>query len=260
MWVVPGATQRVIKNKSAGVRDKTLGLILHVQAGNGELTGWFNNPAAQASSCWQALKGNPNPIQFGNPDVDKFWTQAAGNPDYGAVESEGYPNEPLDADQIEAIARIYAAGHQNEGWPFQLAEKPGDQGLGWHGMGGAAWGGHVNCPGEIRKAQRTQILDRAKQIAGVAPAPVQEVGLAADDVQKVNDYTKALLLDGYSVGGQQKPALLAVLIENQRRISALAAAIQPGSIAAAVAAGIKASGADINVNDLAKAIVVELGK
>lgn len=163
MWVVQGATQRFIKNKSQGVRDKTLGLIVHVQAGNGELTGWYNNPESQASSCWQVMKTG-TVFQFGDPDVDKFWTQAAGNPDYGAAEGEGKPSEPMTDAQLDGFARIYAAGHINEGWPFQLAEKPGDRGLGWHGMGGAAWGGHYNCPGDIRKAQRPEILRRAQAL------------------------------------------------------------------------------------------------
>lgn len=265
MWLVPGATQRFIKNKSAGVRDKTLGLILHVQAGNGELTGWFNNPAAGASSCWQALKGNPNPIQFGDPDVDKFWTQAAGNADYGAVESEGYPNEPLDADQIEAIARIYAAGHLNEGWPFQLAEKPGDRGLGWHGMGGAAWGGHVNCPGEIRKAQRQQILDRAQQIAGVAPAPEKDDFdmTPAERKQLIDDIATAVVTKPVPRPGNYDVALgsqVGSANVQAYRILQLVKALNPASLAAAVAAGVKAAGASVDVDALAKAIVVELGK
>lgn len=163
MWVVPGATLRHITNVSQGVRDKTLGLILHVQVGNGELTGWYDNPGSQASSAWQAMKSG-TVFQFGDPDADKFWTQGAGNPDYGAVETEGYPTEPLTDAQVDAVARIYAKGHLEEGWPFQLAEKPGDRGLGWHGMGGKAWGNHPNCPGEIRKNQRPEILRRARLI------------------------------------------------------------------------------------------------
>lgn len=163
MWVVPGATIRAIRNKSHGVRDKTLGLIVHVQAGNGELTGWYDNPGSQASSAWQVMKTG-RVFQFGDPDADKFWTQAAGNPDYGAAEGEGSPSEPMTPEQIEGFAQIYAKGHVEEGWPFQLAEKPGDRGLGWHGMGGKAWGNHPNCPGTIRKNQRPAILARAQQI------------------------------------------------------------------------------------------------
>lgn len=181
MWTIPGATLKHISNTSMGVRDKTLGLILHVQAGNGELTGWYDNPNSDASSAWQVRKDGQI-LQFGDPDVDKFWTQAAGNPDYGAVETEGFPSEPLTPEQIEGVAQIYAKGHVEEGWPFQLAEKPGGRGLGWHGMGGKAWGNHPYCPGDIRKAQRGAILARARQIAagsgGSAPLQSEEDQMA----------------------------------------------------------------------------------
>lgn len=184
MWQVPGSQLRYITNKSQGVRDKTLGLIVHVQAGNGELTGWYNNPGSDASSAWQVMKTG-NVFQFGDPDVDKFWTQAAGNPDYGAAEGEGFPNEPMTDAQLDGFAEIYAKGHVEEGWPFQLAEKPGDRGLGWHGMGGAAWGGHYNCPGDIRKAQRPEILRRAQLIVNqgkdeVEMATIAELGKLLD--------------------------------------------------------------------------------
>ena len=163
MWTVPGAEMRHIANTSLGVRDKTLGLILHVQVGYGMLTDWYDNPSSQASSAWQAMRSG-TVYQFGDPDVDKFWTQAAGNPDYGAVETEGFPEDPLTDAQIDACARIYAAGHIHEGWPFRLAEKPGERGLGWHGMGGAAWGNHPFCPGALRRAQRPEILARARAL------------------------------------------------------------------------------------------------
>ena len=41
---------------------------------------------------------------------------------------------------------------------ISLADKPGQGGFGWHGMGGAAWGNHPGCPGDLRKAQRPLIL------------------------------------------------------------------------------------------------------
>jgi hypothetical protein len=162
----PGFVLKPVANRTVGGIGKTVGLVLHVQAGNGALSGWFNNPSASASSTWWAGKKGERE-QYGNPDTDKFWAQAAGNPTYHSIETEGVPTEPLTDAQIETVAQAFAWGHLRYDWPLQLAEKPGDPGLGWHGMGGSAWGGHTGCPGDIRKAQRAQILARAKQIAGV---------------------------------------------------------------------------------------------
>lgn len=53
----------------------------------------------------------------------------------------------------------------------------------------------------------------------------QEDDMSDQDVQKVNDYTRALLLDGYTVGGVKKPSLLAVLAETQRRVTRTDAAL-----------------------------------
>ena len=118
-------------NRTVGglVGARTLGMVLHVQAGNGALSGWFNNPTAQASSTWWAGKAGGRE-QYGNPDTDKFWAQAAGNSTYHSIETEGQPSEPLTAAQIESCAVAYAFGHVRYGWPFQLAEKPGQRGLG----------------------------------------------------------------------------------------------------------------------------------
>lgn len=179
----PGFTVNPVRNRTAGglVGADTLGLILHVQAGDGELTSWFNNPDAQASSTWWGGKLGGR-SQYGNPDTDKFWAQAAGNPTYHSIETEGQPNQPLTAAQIETVAVAYAWGHTRYGWPFRLAEKPGDPGLGWHGMGGKAWGGHTGCPGDLRKAQRPQILARAQQIAGDTTTP-QEDDMTPDEAR-----------------------------------------------------------------------------
>jgi hypothetical protein len=161
-----GFVVKPVRNRTPGglVGARTLGMVLHVQAGNGALSGWFNNPAAGASSTWWAGKAGGRE-QYGNPDTDKFWAQAAGNGQYHSIETEGRPSEPLTAAQIESCAVAYAWGHTRYGWPFRLAERPGEPGLGWHGMGGKAWGNHPGCPGDKRKAQRTQILARARQIA-----------------------------------------------------------------------------------------------
>jgi hypothetical protein len=184
-----------VRNRTTGglVGARTLGLILHVQAGDGALSGWFNNPTAQASSTWWAGKAGARE-QYGNPDTDKFWAQAAGNTTYHSIETEGQPSQPLTPAQIETVAVAYAWGHTRYGWPFRLAEKPGETGLGWHGMGGKAWGGHTGCPGDLRKAQRSQILARAQQIAGGTTAPQED------------DMPTPAELWGYKAPGETKDA------------------------------------------------------
>lgn len=153
----PGATWHPVTNFTAGgIANPTLGLVLHVQAGNGEPFGWFSNPASQASShFWVAKTGAV--VQFVDT-ADRAWAQAAGNVDYLSVETEGLPSEPLSSAQVRSLAALFAWGSGAFGWPVALAEKPGQPGLGWHGMGGTAWGNHPGCPGDLRRAQRAAVL------------------------------------------------------------------------------------------------------
>ena len=93
MWTPPGFTLRQVRNVySAGTVSahfggdvpNTRGLVLHVQDGDGGLFGWFDNPKSLASSAWWAGK-NGEREQYGDPDLERFWTQAAGNWDWHAV-------------------------------------------------------------------------------------------------------------------------------------------------------------------------------
>lgn len=152
-----------------GIRRPTLGLVLHVQGGNGELSGWFSNPKSQVSSHFWISKAGAV-VQYVDTD-DRAWAQAAGNPDYLSVETEGYPTEALTNAQITSLAALYAWGAKVFAWPNALAEIPGGRGLGWHGMGGTAWGNHPGCPGDKRKAQRKDVLFRAFPAPAPEPAP-----------------------------------------------------------------------------------------
>ena len=96
-------------------------------------------------------------VQYVDSDLSA-WTQAAGNATWNSVETEGVPTEPLTDAQIQTLARLYVWGHNTYGWPLVLTDDVNGHGFGWHGMGGAAWGGHTGCPGDLRKAQRSQIL------------------------------------------------------------------------------------------------------
>jgi hypothetical protein len=144
-----------------------LGLVLHVQEGNGGLSGWFNNPASGASSTfWVAKAGALE--QYVDCTVCA-WAQASGNSTYQSIETEGYHDEPLTAAQEATLARLYAWGATTFGWVNALAESPGQKGFGWHGMGGSSWGGHTGCPGDLRKPRRQPILDQAFPAPGPTP-------------------------------------------------------------------------------------------
>lgn len=159
--LAPGATLRPVANTAGDRMAAQLGLILHVQEGNGlaGLLATFNNPAAQASATWWVGKDGTL-VQLADDPHIRMWAQGSGNSSYCSVETEGYTTEPLTDAQVATLGRLYAWGHAELGWPMQLAEAPGQAGLGTHAMGGAAWGGHP-CPGPIRIGQRPAILAAA---------------------------------------------------------------------------------------------------
>ena len=154
-----GAQWIPVSNFSSGLDGRMsahLGLILHTQQGNGSPRGWFNNPQSEASShFWVGKDGTAQ--QFVDTD-QRAWAQALGNTSYLSVECEGFVTEPLTAKQIGALADLFAWGMFTYSFPKRLAERPGQMGLGWHGMGGVAWGDHPGCPGDLRKAQRGAVL------------------------------------------------------------------------------------------------------
>lgn len=165
-----GATWRPVANHSQGGMLENRGLILHVQAGNHSPFGWFNNPASSASAhFWIGKLGQ---VEQYVDTTDKAWAQKSGNPYWISVETEGFPDEALNSAQINAMAELYAWGVRVFKWPLVLANTPSAKGLGWHGMG-PDWG-HQHCPGDLRRAQRAEILARAAAIINppkAAPAP-----------------------------------------------------------------------------------------
>jgi hypothetical protein len=175
----PGAAWRPVDNHS-GPMSAHLGLILHVQVGNGSVYGEFTNPASQASYTWWVAKDGT--LEQYVDGGDTAWAQAAGNGTYNSVGTEGFPEEALTDAQMSAIAGLYRWGHDRYGWPYTLADSPGQPGFGWHGMGDSnghsGWGGHPSCPGDKRKAQRQHILDLAQGGAnqgGFMPGEVEAI-------------------------------------------------------------------------------------
>jgi hypothetical protein len=163
-----------------------LGLVLHVQEGNNSPAGWFNNPSSGASSTWWVSKAGALE-QYVDANVCA-WAQGNGNSTYNSVETEGYHNEPLTAAQEAMLAELYTWGAQTYIWPFNVAEAPGQSGFGWHGMGGSAWGGHTDCPGDLRKPRRQPILDQARGIRPIGPQPIDKGAMDITRTASGNGY------------------------------------------------------------------------
>lgn len=165
-----GWTFDPVLNKTANGQQTVQGLVVHVM--DGTFSGsksWFNNSESEASSHF-----GTNREGYAEQWVDtkdKAWTQAAGNSSWVSVENEGRGGDSLSDGQITRIAEILAWLHRIYAVPIREASGPGDRGLGWHGMGGAAWGGHYDCPGDAVRAQFPEILKRAAEIAGTNAQP-----------------------------------------------------------------------------------------
>lgn len=154
-----------------GAMSAHLGLLLHVTTNHGDPYNYFLNPSNEASSTWWV--GDDGRLEeYVDPD-NRAWAQMAGNATYNSVESSGVPEEGLTPAQIETIAHLYVWGHQHYGWPLKVSDKAGEAGLGYHGMD-PSWG-HPFCPGELRKAQRAAIVQRAaallQPVPHAAPSP-----------------------------------------------------------------------------------------
>lgn len=148
-----------------GMGRPIMGLVLHVEQGSEAGTdGWFHQAPAKASAHF----GNPlrGPLDQWVDTDDEAWAEMAGNSRWVSAEHEGYAGQPPapTASQVENDAQLFAWLHLTEGVPLQLSNSPATRGLGWHGMGGAAWGGHVGCPGSRILNARGRILRRARQI------------------------------------------------------------------------------------------------
>ena len=161
-----------------------MGLVMHTQVGNNPGTvAWFNNPQAQASAHF-CIAQDGSVVQMG--PIGKgwvAWAQAGGNPAWYSAEfaDDGNPANPLTAAQVTAGAQLLECLSAFAGFPLQVTDSTGVKGLGWHGMGGSAWGGHVDCPGDVRKAQRASIVALAQQVR--SPAPPSPVTWASTGTQ-----------------------------------------------------------------------------
>jgi len=163
---MPGAKWRPIPvNHTNGGQESVRGVVVHIMDGTYAGTdSWFRNPAARASSHFGTSRAGE--LCQWVDTADRAWAQAAGNRTWLSVENEGKGGDELTDAQLDANARVLAWAHEKYGVPLKLADGPDDKGLGYHAMGGSAWGGHTSCPGSRIVKQLPTIVERAKKLAG----------------------------------------------------------------------------------------------
>jgi hypothetical protein len=243
--ILPGAVWKPISYRLDAPKFPAppLGYIVHVPVSNGSLFNYFNglrSPGRKFCTAWIPKAGHGKPEQYQSLDR-QAWAQAAGNPLYWSFEVEGFPTEPMDDFQLDTLA----TWHKFLNVADRIATQPGQQGVGTHSMGGAAWGGH-SCPGEIRTAQLPQILDRPA-------APTGGFLMALSDQQQTDLYNR--VMGGIPAGDVRgaknpdgSPAWVLTSADGNTIVNRIAAAkVDVDALAAATAAKVSAnaSAADI---------------
>lgn len=156
-----------------------IGLVLHVMEGTLEGSdSWFRRAPTKddpGSSAHFGVAKDGRIWQWVDT-ADRAWAQADGNESYVSVECEEWVGDTLTAAQVATLVRLVQWMHDHHGMPFALANHPGERGLGYHSMGGTAWGNHP-CPGAPIIAARQAILNAAQ--GGIRPMYDPPLVLAA---------------------------------------------------------------------------------
>lgn len=179
----PGAVWRGPVPSQGGAMGPIYGLVLHIQEGSESGTdAWFHNPASKVSAHF----GNPKtgPLDQWVEVGTVAWAEVNGNSNWVSVETEGRSGDSLTPSQLENTAQLLAWLHTIHGVPLAISDTPaaGTPGLTGHGLGGAAWGGHYDCPGTPILDARAAIIARAHEILGAAPAPSPTPTTTEDDM------------------------------------------------------------------------------
>jgi hypothetical protein len=151
-----------------GFATKAKGMVQHTEAGFEAGTfATFMDPHNEVSAFFSV--GEDGTAHQYLPVGRGFvaFAQAAGNPFWYSCECEDKldPGQPMTDIQVTTVAQIYSALAEHDGFEYAITDDTENgNGLITHGDGLGAWGGHPDCPGEVRKAQRPEILARARAV------------------------------------------------------------------------------------------------
>lgn len=194
MQLAPGAIWRPVHACTGRKVKPELGVVMHTQEGNNSPHGWFNRKDSRSSSTWWISKKGVLE-QYVDIATEYAWAQGSGNAMYHSIEFEGWVREALTGAQLETAANLYAWGATERGWAMRLAESPGQQGFGWHGMGAKSGWGHPNCPGDIRRPQRALILARAAALLDPRRTVKTEPTTTEDDMTPAQEQMLKTLIE-----------------------------------------------------------------
>lgn len=163
-WIGPPPAS----NYAPGLMRTVHGLCLHIEQGsNTSAINWFKNPSSQVSAHFL----NPKQGQLVQmvDTADMAYAECDGNPNWISCEHEGMSGDSLTPSQFENDAQLIAWLVGLYGFPVQPSDDPNGEGIVGHTTGGAAWGDHLQCPGDPIMAQRAQLCVRANQILHPQP-------------------------------------------------------------------------------------------
>ncbi len=190
----PGAAWLPIERNHGARRTRTRAVVLHVDAGAAtSLRGWFNNPAALASShFYVTFDGRVE--QYLDTDV-VAWTQRDGNASCVGIETQGKGDGTWTRAQLDALAGLLTWLCDLYGLPRADMRNslPSSRGIGLHRYGidpwrvrdGETWGPRGKaCPGDQRVAQFAALIASIQPSPPTQEEPVPIIYRAADERTK----------------------------------------------------------------------------
>jgi hypothetical protein len=220
-------------NETPGDMSTVLGVVLHIQQGSEAGTeAWERNPKSQVSSHFLAPKSGG--LRQMVPVTDKAWCEVAGNRHWLSVECEGLSGQTLTLPQLVACATLLRKAHTVFGVPLREANRAGATtvaagGLGYHAMGGVAWGGHLDCPGTPIIAQRSTIIRLAGELLPSQP-PTEGTTMGNANTEDflnrvINGHRVADILGREEGSNEEVPAMVALIVHGIDDIKAAVAKI-----------------------------------
>lgn len=194
-WLSNAIHKPIYRNYTSGMqRGGWDGIILHVAASEAaSLHGWFNNPAARASSHFY-IRRDGTIGQYVSVR-DRSWTSGAGSDRTIGIETQGMASGYWTDQQVNSIIRLIRELAGEFGFPIRMmnSSRSSERGIGWHSQGVPANytqknGGYSQTGGELWSSAVGKVCpgpQRISQIPGIVSAAASGGAYKAGSTQSV---------------------------------------------------------------------------